>query len=300
MKKIVIGLIIIAILAIGIPAASAGGDAIVVTGYVTAPPVMIETDSATVDIPIVAEALEDIYAFEINMTYATDRVNVESIAMGDIFSDYGSAVVINDIDNDTGRVRYMQTILSADAGTDDGGTLCVIRITFEDGTYDAASDLGLTVKVADSTPAYLAAYTTPYTVTVDTQTDGDSSQPTPTTEPEPKAEPAPTATIGVVTPNPQSEQAETFIVAEEESTDEIIEAAAEYREESPQSTGSAISDAVEAAAEPMEPTVLPPDDTPYWIIWVAAVAVVIGVVVWLWVRKKHKMTVDEEQGEKSE
>ena len=256
--------------------------------------VNIITEQSTIDIPIVAQALQDVYAFEIAMTYAPDKVSVESIAMGDIFSDYGSAVVQNTIDNDVGQVKFMQTILSAEKGMDDGGVLCVIRIAFEDGIFDAADDLGLAVKIANSTPEYITAYITPCTITVDTQAVG-GTQPTPTIEP------APTATIGVIAPDPQSEQAEDFVVAEDASTDEIIAAAAEYETTSENAGDDAedtVSDGAQTAAELPDPMATSPNNTLYWIIGAAVAVVVIAGIVWLLVRRKQRVTGEQKREEK--
>lgn len=174
----------------------------------------------TIDIPISAVGYQDIYAFSISMDYEPSSITVESIELGDIFADYGNAVLVNNIDNEAGKVDFMQTLLSVDSGVSNDGTLCTLRITFKSGEYDSITDLGLDVQIANSTPEYMTTIVPQFKVIVGATT--QESEPTPTLAP------VATATVGIVTPDPSSETSQEFEAAEDEDIDtimaEIIEA----------------------------------------------------------------------------
>ena len=177
----------------------------------------------TIDIPISISGYEDIYAFSIAMDYLPYKVKIESISLGDIFKDYGNAVLINKIDNDNGNLEFMQTLLGVEKGVDTDGVLCTIRITFSSGEYDIVNDLGLVVKIADSTPEYMDVTIPEFKFIV-----GAASQNADATS---TLAPAITATVGVVTPDPNSEKSQDFIAVEEKDVDEIYKEIDEIKEE---------------------------------------------------------------------
>ena len=297
-------LLVMAIMMVCASTAFADSGQIVVSDDPSAVPVEIETDQQTIDIPIVVQGLSDVYAFSIDMTYAPEAVGVVSFSTGGIFSDFGSAVVKNDIDNDTGTAAYMQTILAADEGAMGGGVLCTVRLTLADGTFDIADDLGLQVQIANSVPEYIDAYVAPVKIIVGSQTGGDAQ---PTQSPEPQ----PTATVGVIEPDPDSGQAEDFELAEDESVEEIMAALEDIPE--PDDAQAALGDETAAQADAPEPdaaagadvvesdvsSIKPDGMNPAWYYAIGAAALVLagGTAFWLWRRRKPKAGKKKAGGE---
>lgn len=176
----------------------------------------ISTTAKTIDVPIKLDNVDDVYAFTIKMDYSPDNVTVEGIVAGDVFSDFGSAVLNNSVDNESGKVSYMQTLLSVDEGISEDKTLCIIRLTFVPGEYDISSDLGLSVEIVNSNPEYVDVNLSSGTITINESTDGD--------EPVETLEPLPTSEPGIIDPDPESDQADDFEHAEDENYKEVLEA----------------------------------------------------------------------------
>lgn len=275
-------------------------EGIVITNDDNASPVTIETDQSTIDIPILVKGINDVYAFSLSIEFSPNDVQVESISAGAIFSDYGSAIIQNNIDNDAGQVSFMQTMLSVDKGVDGGGVLCVARMTFEDGTYEFGNDIQLQVQIANSVPEYIDVHVLPCTVSVDTKVAGSESQPT--------LSPIPIATIGVVSPDPESEQANTFEIAEDQTVEEILEEVEGYTE-SKESGSETISDLADKAFESgeqlssqpiLQPSGKPEvetvtkqidktvDNTLWFIIGAVATVIILGGFTWILLRKRKK------------
>jgi len=175
----------------------------------------ITISASTIDIPIKVSGYQDIYAFSISMRYLPDNVKVESIELGDIFNDNGNAVLVNNMDNVNGEVEFMQTLLGAEKGIVANGTLCTIRITFNAGEYDIINDLNLVVQIANSKPEYMDVYVPSMKVLVS----AEKSE----TETIPTLEPVATATVGIITPDPNSESSHEFVVVEDKDVDEILD-----------------------------------------------------------------------------
>lgn len=306
-------LLITMLMLISITIAYADEEGIVITNYAPTSSITIEVEQQTVDIPVILKGLTDVYAFSLSMTFSTNHVQVESISMGDIFSDYGSAVVQNDIDNDAGQATFMQTMLSVDKGVNEAGMLCTIRMTFEDGTYELSDDIQLDVKVANSVPEYMDVHVVPCTIIVDTQAADTEPQPTP-------PPPIPTATIGVITPDPQSEEADIFEAAEDQSVDEILEQIGEKNSTESASEMDAVladnayDDVVESSAQPKiqstpqpsaQPAVTQPvnESTDYTLLIVlvsVGAVMIVGVIVWYEIRRRKAMRTNSLQEDEDE
>lgn len=209
-------LLVLSILFAFIPAAHAEGYDVVITKNADVTRDNINIAESTIDIPIKVSGYDDIYAFSIKMEYVEGAV-VESIVIGDIFKDYGNAVLLNSIDNENGKAEFMQTLLGVENGVNGDGVLCTIRITFTKGEYDIVNSLGLEVKIANSVPEYEDAYVPSFKVIAENATEDPAATPTPTLEP------VATASIGIVTPNPESETSQEFTAAEDEDVEEILE-----------------------------------------------------------------------------
>lgn len=241
-KSLICCILVIALLAPG--AALAKDEEIVITSDRSANPADITAEQPTIDLPVAVKGLDDVYAFTLTLQYPADKVSVDSIAAGDIFADYGSAVLKNDIDNADGNAAFMQTILSSDKGTDRDGTLCIIRLTLAPGEYDLVSDLGLKIKIANSAPKYIPVYVTGGRIIADKTQESDGE------EPEAEPTPLPSAAVGVIPPAAGAEQSEEFISAEDQTADEIMEAIAGM-EEKTESGGTPAANAQETG--PGEP-----------------------------------------------
>jgi len=172
---------------------------------------------STIDVPIKVKGYDDIYAFSLKMNYIPENINVESIALGDIFNDYGNAVLKNRIDNENGSAEFMQTLLGIESGVNSDGILCVIRITFSEGEHDIINDLGLEIKIANSLPEYVDTYIPSFKVVVNNTVQDSLTTPSPTLEP------LGTVSIGIVTPDPSSETSIEFTAAEDKDAEEILE-----------------------------------------------------------------------------
>ena len=280
-------LIALFILIIGIPIARADNGAIIVTSDPEPVLVTIETNQNTIDITISAKDIEDIYAFSISMDYDPDNIKVDLIAKGDLFEDYGSAVVKNDIDNTAGHSEYMQTILSAEKGTSEEGTLTVIRITFADGEYSTLDGLNLSIQIANSVPEYVDVYVSPCNIRINAEAGDNGSQAT--------QQPLQTAEVGIATPGPESEQ--EFESAEDQSVEEILQEIEDTDEEqsitetevqSTATTAPANTDSYEQPTEVLTET--NKNNTVYIIIGAVAAVAVIGAAAWflIWRRRKAK------------
>ena len=113
-----------------------------------------ETTKTVVDVAVVVEDVEDIYAFSLSMDFDPNKVSVEAIGTGNIFSGFKAAQIKNVIDADNGTALFMQTLLATEKGVDTGGTLCVIRLALPVGSYDL-DQLGLNIQLVNSVPEYL-------------------------------------------------------------------------------------------------------------------------------------------------
>ena len=194
-------------------------EIIVTSSQATQSDIIVEENQ--IYISITAKGLSDVYAFTLDLNYDSSEIEIISIKAGDIFSDYGSAILINKINNQTGTASFMQTLLSVDKGVSEDKILCVVQISAKPGVYNFEEDFGVDIQIANSAPEYIEIYLSDTNIIVS----GPIETSSPTTS-EKTAAITPTATpspqLGVITPVPDSDQSSNFVVAEEEPIEDII------------------------------------------------------------------------------